>query len=154
MPLLPAGLALLVLVRIAPHVVTPPDPCTFFTVAEVNALAKGGDAIRAEPSGGSGKERQCNWLRKGGDNVLNITVRESTDPAGDLAMTGRAWQGMYKQPPKPVAGVGDGASWGGRMEMLAFHKGKYFVNMSWGGSKYGGESSITAMAKTVAGKLR
>lgn len=132
----------------------PPDPCTFFTVEELNKLAKGGDAVRAEKSGGRGAESQCNWLKQGGDNVMNITIRQTDRAADDLKLTGKVQVTMYKKPVKAIAGVGDEAWWGDNTRMLAFRKGNYLVTMYWGGSKYGEEESTVAVGKLVAAKLK
>lgn len=131
----------------------PPDTCAFFTVDEINKFAKGGDAVRAEKRS-QGTESQCNWLRKSGDNVFNLTLRESTNAAADYKLTVKTYEAIYKKPVKPIAGLGDEAWWGDNLRMLTFRKGSLIVNLSWGGSQYGDEASVVNIAKAVAGKLK
>ena len=130
----------------------PPDPCSFFSVEELNKHAKNGDAVRAEKSGGS-SESQCNWLKQGGDNVMNVTIRKTPHAADDLKLTAKVEETRFKKPVKTIAGLGDEAWWG-NTGMLAFRKGDYLVTMYWGDSKYGGEESTVAVGKLVAAKLK
>jgi hypothetical protein len=131
----------------------PPDACSLISMDEVNAMAKGGDAIRFEKRGG-GKESECNFLRKGGDAVLTVSVRESADPAGELKMDAGMQERMYKKPVKPLAGVGDEAWWADNQGVIAFRKGKIAGQVYFTGSKYGGEPVTTEVAKRVVGRIR
>lgn len=131
----------------------PPDPCSFFSIEELNKLAKGGDAVRAEKSGGP-SESQCNWLKKGGDNVMNITIRQTRYAADDLKLMGRVEEARFKKPAKAMKGLGDAAWWGDNSRMLAFSKGEYIVTMYWGLDKYGDEESTVAVGKLVAARLK
>lgn len=132
----------------------PPDPCTFFSVEELNKLAKGGDAVRAEKAGSGRTEAQCNWMKQGGDNVMNITIRQTPNAAEDLKHMAKVQLAMYKKPVKTIAGVGDEAWWGDHNRMLVFRKGDLLVSMYWGGSQYGEEESTVAVSKLVAAKLK
>jgi hypothetical protein len=134
-------------------IAAPPDACSLISMAEVNKLAKVGDAVRFEKRGG-GKESECAFLRKGGDAVLTVTVRESADPAGELKGDAGVQERMYKKPVKPVAGVGDEAWWADNQLVLAYRKGKFAGQVYFTGSKYGGESVTTEVAKLVVGRIR
>jgi len=131
----------------------PPDACSLISMAEVNKMAKGGDAVRFEKRGG-GKESECAFLAKGGDAVLTVTVRESADPAGELKMDAGVQERMYKKPVKPVPGVGDEAWWADNRLVLAYRKGKLAGQVYFTGSKYGGETVTTEVAKLVVGRLK
>jgi len=131
----------------------PPDACSLVSMEEVNRMAKNGDAIRFEKRGG-GKESECTYLRKGGDAVLTVNVRESADPAGDLKMEAGVQERMYKKPVKPLAGVGDEAWWAGNQGVVAFRKGKLAGQVYFTGSKYGGEPVTTEVAKLVVGRIK
>ena len=108
----------------------PPDACSLISMAEVNKMAKGGDA------------------------VLTVTVRDSADPAGELKMDAGVQERMYKKPVKPVPGVGDEAWWADNRLVLAYRKGKLAGQVYFTGSKYGGEAVTTEVAKLVVGRLK
>jgi hypothetical protein len=131
----------------------PPDACSLISLEEVNKMAKGGDAVRFEKRGG-GKQSECNFLRKGGDAVLTVNVRESADPAGELKMDAGVQERMYRKPVKPVAGVGDEAWYADNQGVLAFRKGKSAGQVYFTGSKYGGEPVTTEVAKLVVGRIK
>ena len=130
-----------------------PDACGFFSIDEVNKFAKDGGVVRAEKHG-SGAESQCNWLSKGGDNVMNLTLRESANATADLQQAVTGQQAMYKKPLKAVAGTGDEAWWSDNLGMLTMRKGNLIINLSFGSSRYGGEDATVAVAKAVAGQLK
>lgn len=131
----------------------PPDACSFFTVAEINQLAKGGDAERSEKHG-QRSEAQCNWLRTGGDNVMNLTIRQSATADADVKLAAKMQTSMYKKPVKDLPGLGDQAFWCENLGMLTLRKGEYVVSLSFGGSRYGGEAETVAVAKQVVAKLK
>jgi hypothetical protein len=137
----------------APAIAAPPDACSLLSVDDINKLAKGGDAVRAEKKAG-GAESQCNFMKQGGDNVANITLREVADAAAEFKFAAQIPMKMYKKPVKPITGVGDEAFWADNQQMIVFRKGKTLVHTYFGGDKYGGEPNTVALAKAVAAKLK
>ena len=131
----------------------PPDACSLISMDEVNKMAKGGDAIRFEKRG-RGNESECVFMRKGGDAVLTVNVRESADAAGDLKRDAGVQERMYKKPVKAVAGVGDEAWWADNQLVLSYRKGRLAGQVYFTGSKYGGEPVTTEVAKLVVGRIR
>jgi hypothetical protein len=137
----------------ATAVAAPPEACSLISMDEVNRMAKVGDAVRFEKRGG-GKQSECNFLRKGGDSVLTVNVRESADPASDLKMDAGMQERLYKKPVKPVAGVGDEAWWADNQGVIAFRKGRIAGQVYFTGTKYGGEPVTTEVAKLVVGRIK
>ena len=131
----------------------PPDACSLISMDEVNKMARGGDAIRFEKRG-RGNESECVFMRKGGDAVLTVNVRESADATGDLKRDAGVQERMYKKPVKPVAGVGDEAWWADNQQVVAYRKGKLAGQVYFTGSKYGGEPVTTEVAKLVVGRIK
>lgn len=130
-----------------------PEACALLTKEELNKLARKGDAMHVEKRQG-GKTTECVYLDAGKSAVLTVEIRESANPAGDLASDVAMFERMYKQKPKAVTGVGEQAWFIQRINGVEFRKGGLIAYLYFTGSKYGGEPAAVAVAQLLAGRLK
>lgn len=129
-----------------------PDPCTFVTLAEVNAIT-GGAALKSE-SRKTGNQAACVFLDQAKSAVYTLDIEEDPDPKRALKDVLSNTEKQHKKPGKPLPGVGDQAAYIENMRVVYAAKGKFFICSYFAGGKYNTEANIAKLSEAVIKRVK
>lgn len=129
-----------------------PDPCSFVTLAEVNAVA-GGAAQKAE-SRKTGNQAACVFLDKNKAAVYTLDIEEDADPKRALKEVLDSTEKQHKKPGKPLAGIGDQAAYIENMRVVYAAKGKYFICSYFAAGAHNTEANIAKLSEAVIKRVK
>jgi len=129
-----------------------PDPCTFVTLAEVNAIA-GGAALKAE-SRVNGSQGACVFLDKSKSAVYTLDIEEDPDPKRALKDVLANTEKQHKKPGKPLTGIGDQAAYIENMRVVYAAKGKYFICSYFAAGQHNTEANIAKLSEAVIKRVK
>jgi len=132
---------------------TPPDACSILSVDEINSIA-GGAVEKVQPVR-SGNPTECNFLDGKRAAVLSIKLREvQYAPADELAQQRENDQKVLREHAKDIKNVGEHAYWSPEGHMLAFHKGKTLVSVTFSRAKNANEVDSAQVARMIEQRLK
>lgn len=129
-----------------------PDPCTFVTLAEVNAIA-GGTALKAELRK-TANQAACVFVDKSKGAVYTLDIEEDPDPKRALKDVLANTEKQHKKPGKPLPGIGDQAAYIENMRVVYAAKGKYFICSYFAAGSHNTEANIAKLSEAVIKRVK